>query len=178
MIRILFALLLGASVLFATHNRTILEMQANIIPKLILMDYNYDEKLVNGTILITVLYESQDRYYADMLRTLIHKSYPDGIQSYKVEVQLEEYGEYLRQPTAATLLFYFESDLDTITKANQKAARMHIITFGYDPKMLSVGTNLSLFIGAKTRPYVNLTSLKAHNIAFRPILTRISKFYE
>lgn len=58
------------------------------------------------------------------------------------------------------------------------AAKHSIITFAYSPEELATGCMLSLVIGTKVQPIINLNALKANHLTFRPTFLKISTIYK
>lgn len=176
----LFALiLLIALPLFPqSYNEHILKIEANIIPRIILMDYQFEEKLTNGGITIAVIYNPIDLPSAKTIKKFIHEKYPKGIKGYPINVTLLTYDTIVQKAVKSTLYYLMDSDVETVTKAIEQGRKNRILVFSHDSQNLKYGAHVSLRIDKKIVPYLNPASLKASNITLRPALLSISELYQ
>ena len=174
----LFLLLFLASTLWGTsYSNALLEMHANILPKIILMDYGYKERLVKGEIVIRILYDDNQKVYGSKLEELLEKAYPGGIRNLKIEAASLAYDDYLAHPQRATMIYLLETDAKRISAAIRAARKEKSLVFAVNPLYLERGAHASLEIGQKVRPYLNISALKEDGISFRAALMRIAKLY-
>lgn len=171
-------LLMIGSLGAANYSNALLEMYANIIPKIILMDYGFQERLSDSSeVVITVLYDENNRQEAQKVTELIETKYRRGIKGIPVRVKPRSYAEYLRHPNKATVVFLFDVDNAMLERAIRTARRENALLVAMNNAYLEKGVHVSLEIGKQVRPYLNLPALKQDNITFRPALMRIAKLF-
>ncbi len=176
----LFALLILISLpLFAqSYNDHILKIEANIIPRIILMDYKFKEKLVDGKIAIDIVYDPIDLPHAKRIKKFFEEKYPAGIKGYPIDITLIPYSQLAEQPPKATLYYLMDSSAQTIIQAINRSRQSRILVFTHDSQNLKHGAHVSLRIDKKIVPYINPASLKASGIVLRPALLSISELYQ
>lgn len=175
----LFALLLIILPLLAqSYNEHILKIEANIIPRIILMDYKFEEKLADGQIAIAIVYDPIDLPHAKNIKKFFEEKYPKGIKGYPLNITLITYDMLHEKASRATLYYLMDSDAQSITKAIQKSVPTHTLVFTHDSQNLKYGAHVSLRIDKKIVPYLNPASLKKSGIVLRPALLSISEFYQ
>lgn len=161
-----------------SYNEHILKIEANIIPRIILMDYQFEEKLIDGKITVAVIYNPIDLPSAKTIRKFFLKKYPDGIKGYPINIILVPYDTVLATPYKATLYYLMDSDPETVTRTVERSRKERILVFSHDSQNLGRGAHISLRIDKKIVPYINPASLKASNISLRPALLSISELYQ
>lgn len=159
----------------ASYNRTMMEMQANILPKLLLMDYNFEQKLVDGKIRILILFQPEDKNEAEEFRDALLEKYPEGVRSYPLEVSLSTFSSFSGEQKASAY-YLMEGEARAYKKVVEKASKEELITFCYNPSHVDRGVNTSLSVQRAAKPLINLSSLEKSNIKFRPALMRIAEF--
>jgi hypothetical protein len=176
----LFALLLLVTLpLFPqSYNEHILKIEANIIPRIILMDYKFDEKLIDGKITIAVIYNPIDIPSAKKITKFFREKYPDGIKGYPITVLLVPYDTIEKEASKSTLYYLMDSDITSVTRAVEQSRKHQILVFSHDSQNLKHGAHVSLKIDKKIVPFLNPTSLKASGITLRPALLSISELYQ
>ncbi len=162
--------------IYASHiNESLLNMHALLLPKIYLMDYNFQKKSIDKTISIALVYERGEYKSAQFLKKQILKKYKNGINSYKLDIQLVNYNKI--DNAHANMYYIFPSTKHNTQKAVQKANKDNAITFAYTKEDLKYGIMISLEVGKKTKPLLNLEAIRENNISLRPILIDISVIY-
>ncbi len=162
--------------LFATTiNDSLLQIHATLLPKIYLMDYSYKDKIDNNTIVIGILYNRVDYSSALSLKEKIDEKYTNGIKDYSIETKLIPY--YQSNKDSANIYYLFPTKTKQIKKIIKKANIEKALTFSYLKDDLKHGVMISLNIGSKVKPILNLSAIKTNEISFRPILLKISKIY-
>jgi len=172
----LFCILLCSSISFASeYNNDTLNIFSKISPRLILMS-SQKEKLKN-TINICVLHDKIDKNLALSLIDKTDNSYPNGIKNYKIIFTKNNYAN-IENCENSQLLFLFNTDDNNIKKTLEYAQKKKILTISYDQKLLENGVDISLFLGRKIIPYINVENIVKKDIVLNNILLRISKIYK
>lgn len=161
-----------------SYNEHILKIEANIIPRIILMDYNFEDKLVDGKITITVLHNPTDLVTAQKIEKFLQEKYPKGLKHYPIAVRLLPYAALTEHSSRATLYYLMDSNLANIKNAIGVANRYRALTFSHDSHNLRFGAHISLRIDKKIIPYINPASLKQSTISLRPALLAISELFQ
>ena len=174
--RFLFVVqLFATSILALSINDSLLKIQATLLPKICLMDYKFKDKAKNNHIVIDILYDDSEYKNAHSLKDKIESKYKDGIKSYTIKVRLINYKDSLDSKT--NIFYLFPTNIQSIKKVTKKAFQIKALTFSYLEEDLEHGVMISLNIGNKTRPVLNLRAIKSNDITLRPILLKISKIY-
>ena len=168
-------ILFTTSVFGLSINDSLLKIHATLLPKIYLMDYDYEKKIIDNTIKIVVMYETIHYEKALSLKEKIDTKYSNGIKSYKLEVKLTPYKKCCLHD--ANIYYLFPSDTKNVAKVLNKAEKTKSITFSYLKDDLKLGVMISLEIGNKVKPLLNLSAIKNNNISFRPVLLNISNIF-
>ena len=173
MIKRVFSFLFLVSLqLFASqYNSTVLELEAKLYPKIILMNQDIDKN--SQQLKIYIISEKIDFNRAQELQRAIYSFYPDTIMGKKIIIKIKEFQEVYKKPDALIVLYHPQEELQKIAQwANNKK----IISLAYDPSYMDKGILASLYIGKSTKPYLNKKMIKKYNFIFNPYLLELSKF--
>ena len=154
------------------YDATILELEAKLFPKMILLSDTLHKK--NGTLSIYIITQEIDIKSAEYFQDLILTNYPKKISGKKIEVSIKEFTKFKKNPDAIIVLDHSE---ERLTKIALWANSNKIISLAYDPYYMSYGLLASLYIGKTIKPYINSTTMKKYNFSFNPYLLKLSKFY-
>jgi len=154
----------------------LLRIHANLLPKTLLMDYNFEQKLVKNSIVIDLVCNKIDHYSADKLKQYIHEKYPDGINKLPITVRIILYSDSAELQTPASLYYLLPANPEQIRQALQVIPVCRLV-FAYDPSFLQYGAHIGLNIGRRIKPILNVDALKADDITLRQALVRISEMY-
>ncbi len=174
--RAFFVFMFFAVSLFGGNiNEALLKVQATLLPKIYLMDYDFQRKLVGNTITIAIVYKKSDYQNAKKLQTFIKDRYKSGLNSYQIKTTLVNYKDI--ESAKANIYYLFPNKKEKIRQAVQQAARNHALTFSYRKEDLKHGVMISLSIGKKIKPILNLEAVRMYHISLRPVLINISHIY-
>jgi len=174
--KLFFLLGIAFSLIFATTiNGSLLKIHATIVPKLFLMDYSYKEKVNNNSIIIALIYNRVDYKKALLLKNRIEDRYSRGLKSFHIKTKLVLYSDI--DGFDANIYYLFPSESEDIRKVLKKADENQALTFSYLENDLKYGVMISLNIGKKVRPILNLDAIRQYKISFRPILLDICNIY-
>lgn len=173
----LILLLTLVSSIFAVNlNDSLLKVHSTLLPKMYLMDYNFQKKLKDNTIIIAIMYANNEYKDAKRLRKMIETRYPNGIKTYNIQAKLIRYSNI--QISRANIYYLFPTNTQKIKKVIKKAATNGAITFSYLQNDLKYGVMISLNVSKRIKPLLNLEAIKKNKIALRPILIEISTIYK
>jgi len=125
---------------------------------------------------ICVLYDEMDKRLASLLISKTENNYPNGIKNYKINFTKSNYSN-IKKCQNTQLIFLFNTDEENIQKALEYSLMNKTLTISYDQKILEDGVDISLFLGRKIIPYININSIRKKDIVLNNILLRISKIY-
>jgi len=174
--RFLFSILFFVQCSFALSiNESLLKIHAVLLPKIVLMDYNFENKLRDNTITIAILYDANEYKSAVLLKEELQNRYQNRIKNYTIKTVLLPYSKV--KYSSANLYYLLPSKKSNVKKVIQRAREQDALTFSYIASDLKRGVMLSLKIGAKIKPIINLKAVRSNNITFRPVLLKISHIY-
>lgn len=161
-----------------TINNSLLEIHATIMPKVLLLQHNIQQNVTNNQINIIIAYE--DNNYKDMkfLKRAVEIKYPDGLSGYNIVIKSINYKELKECDRSTNILYIFPSSKNNIDNIIDLYKKCHTITFASQKEYLDHNAMISIDVGKKVKPIVNLNAVKASGISFKPVLLSISKVYK
>jgi hypothetical protein len=172
----LYLLLLTSVILNAsTYDDDILNIFSKIAPRFIMM--STQKSKIKSEIEICVLYDKIDERIAMSFVDKINTNYPNGIKNYPIKFINKSYAD-LNECKTAQLAFIFNSDKKNIEDAVVFLNKQNILSMSYEQEFLEYGVQISLFIGRKVLPYINIKAISDNKIELENILLRVSKIYE
>jgi len=177
--KVIISILLLVSFLFSkTLNNSLLDIHATIMPKVLLLEHGVEKKIKDNKINITIAYE--DNNYKDMkfLKTSIESKYPKGISGYEIVIDLINYNNFQKCKKNTNILYIFPSSEQNVIYLINAYKECDAITFASIKKYLKFDAMISIDVGKKVKPIVNLNAVKNSGISFKPVLLSISKVYQ
>ena len=174
---LLIVLLVPQSTCAVGVSDDLLRIHANLLPKTMLMDYNFGQKLGKHGIVIDLVCKKNNQYYAYKLKQYILDKYPNGIRNIPIDVRIIQYDnitEKLQEP--ASMYYFLSAAPQQIRQALENIPAQRLV-FVYDPQYLQYGADIGLHVGRRITPVINVDALKKDNITLRPALVRISDLY-
>ena len=156
------------------YNEILLKTQATIYPKIILLDKNLNNKLVNGKIIYTIIYDHEDYQTALNIKAFIDKTYNGFFDTYPYEIKLIHCVDLSTQ-TDTTAIYVLNTCVDVKYLADI-AKEKGIISFAYDINNLGKGLLFSLNIERSTVFYLNKEKASSSNVDFVTPLLQMVKF--
>jgi len=171
-----FSMLLSAFMLnAATYDDDVLSIFSKVLPRLVLMSNTKDE--IKNEIEICILHDDIDEKKAALLIKKTNDIYPNGIKNYHITLKKTNYSNII-QCEDSKLMFLFNSDEKNIHHVLDFSRKHAILTTSYDSQLLKDGADISMFLGRKIVPYINLGSIQGKEIVLHNTLLRISKIYK
>lgn len=155
---------------------TLVRLHAVLLPRTVLLDYDFGSKLINQKIVITVYYQKEMRQDAEFFEYAVGAAYPSGVIGYQIEVALQEYGKGCGP--LSTAIFLLPTKSGDIQEYAKCAAQDGILSFAYNSGDLGYGAAVSLLVGEHTRPLVNLDALSSSKLQMRGALLKMGKIYK
>lgn len=158
----------------ANYDDDVLEIFSKLLPRFIIMS---DQKLkIKNQIDICVLHEDVELDAATSLIDKITDNYPAGIKNYNIKLVQTDFTN-LSSCKNSELIFLFNTSPKKVSEVLIYAKKQQILSVSYDASLLTEGVEVSLFLGRKILPYINVKALKRNAITIDQILLRISKIY-
>jgi hypothetical protein len=169
------AILLNNSTLNASsYDGDILTIFSKIIPRFIMM--SSQKAKIRNDVEICILSDDIDKLEALSLMDKINTNLPNGIKQHKINLLNSNY-EKINKCKNSQLIFMFNSSENNIKNAVEFSDKHNILSISYDEKLLQNGVEISLFIGRKVLPYINMKAISKNKIELDNILLRVSKIY-
>ncbi len=172
--KIFFIIFLKFS-LFANsvYNINFLDFQAKVFPKIILLDNNFEDKLLENSVVLTILYEEIDYSAVEILKDKIEKEYK-SLKYYNLKVNVLKYSEFNtnKLSTAYILLLGKDKKILEISKILSSNSRL---TFAYDNSYLDLGVIFGLSITSKVDILLNIEALKNSKIELQNSIFSVVK---
>ncbi len=148
------------------------------MPKVIMLEKDIEKKIKNKTIHIAIAYEQSN--YKDMKYLIqeILREHPDGISGYNIRISLIKYSEFKESDSNTNMLYMFPSSKDNLEKLTKAYYSSKAITFASNKEYLKYNAMISIDVGKKVKPIVNLVAIKNSGIKFKPVLLSISKVFK
>ncbi|WP_200763934.1 hypothetical protein [Nitrosophilus alvini] len=147
------------------YNELLLKAQASLFPKLLLLDKKLNEKLVNGSIVYTIVYNENDEYTALEVRNMIVKYHDHQLGNYNFSINMVKYSE-ISYDFDSTAVYALNSAEEDMSRLGYIVLSKGIISFAYDIKNLKYGFLFSLMIENTTVIYMNKNTLKLYKTDF------------
>jgi len=159
-----------------SYNDILLKAQAAIFPKIMLLDKNLENKLIDGKVVYTIAYDESDLHTAQELSEFIDKNFKGFFDKYLYNINLVEFSD-LSSDTKASAIYALNSE-EHIDKVAKIAKEKGIISFSYDIKNLKKGLIFSLMLEKSTVLYLNKEDLNKTKIDFVDSLLQMVRFID
>jgi len=175
--KILFLYLTLVNIVFAyNYDDVILKAQASIFPKIILLDKKIEDKLIDGKIIYTIVYNKDDYLTALSIEKFIDKNFQGQLDKYDYKINLVEFENFSLKTEASAI--YVLNQSDQIENIATMAREKGIISFSYDINNLKKGLMFSLVIEKSTVLYLKKEILFTKKIEFVDALLQMVRFVE
>ena len=148
------------------------------MPKVLLLEKNIEQKIKNKTINIVIAYEKSNYKEMKYLTQEINKEYPDGISGYDIKISHFRYRDFKKCDINAEVLYILPSSEKNIKTVVEGYNSCKAITFASKKEYLRYKAMISIDVGKKVKPIVNLMAIKNSGIRFKPVLLSISKVFK
>lgn len=159
-----------------SYDDIVLKAQASIFPKIILLDKKIENKLVDGKIVYTIIYDKLDLNTALSIEEFINKNFQGSLDTYEYQVNLVEFKDFSKETKASAI--YVLNLSEHIEKIAEVASEKGIISFSYDIDNLQKGLMFSLVIEKSTVLYLKKEILFTTKIEFVDALLQMVRFVE
>jgi len=175
--KILFLYLTLLNIAFGyNYDDLVLKAQASIFPKIILLDKKIEDKLIDGKIVYTIVYDKTDYDTALSIEKFINKNFKGQLDRYNYEINLVDFTNFSIQTEASAI--YVLNLTEHIENIAAIAREKGIISFSYDINNLKRGLMFSLVIEKSTVLYLEKENLYTKKIDFVDALLQMVRFVE
>lgn len=172
--KIFFIIFLQFS-LFANsvYNINFLDFQAKVFPKIILLDNNFEDKLLENSVVLTILYEEIDYSVVEILKDKIEKEYK-FLKDYNLKVNSLKYSEFNTNKLSTAYILLLGKD-EKILEISKILSSNNRLTFAYDNSYLDLGVIFGLSITSKVDILLNIEALKNSKIELQNSIFSVVK---
>lgn len=158
------------------YDDLVLKAQASIFPKILLLDKKIENKLIEGKIVYTIVYDQADYHTALSIEKFINKNFNGQLDKYNYKINLVEYTNFSKNSEASALyVLNLEEHIERIAAI---AKEKGIISFSYDINNLKRGLMFSLVIEKSTVLYLEKENLYTNKIDFIDALLQMVRFLD
>jgi hypothetical protein len=172
-----FSLCITSNLLAENLKDDLIRIHATLIPKIMMMDYDFKKRLVNNEIFIAVVYKNaQQKNDALALKRYMKAKYPNGFQNHKISLEFISF-KNIHLANKHSLYYILPSSEKEIKDAIDICNKQDALSFSYNFKDLKYGVILSVKITNKVKPVINVDALKKTQITVRPVLLKVAEIY-
>lgn len=174
---IFIMLLIESRALADAYDPLLLRAQASIFPKIILLDKDLDYKLINNTIIITIVSMERDIDASGDLQKYILLKHGDTLGNKKLIVNTITYKEFNPDDKATSYILLKGSE-ELLKSIIDHASKNKNIVFSYKYTDFKYNSLISLLVKEKTYIYFNKSAIPLYGIRFSPVFYKITKLIE
>ncbi len=175
--KILFLYLTLLNIAFGyNYDDLVLKAQASIFPKIILLDKKIEDKLIDGKIVYTIVYDKTDYDTALSIEKFINKNFKGQLDRYEYKINLVDLESFAHDTEASAI--YVLNLKEHVEKIATIARIKGIISFSYDINNLKKGLMFSLVIEKSTVLYLEKENLYSKKVDFVDALLQMVRFIE
>jgi hypothetical protein len=158
------------------YDEVLLKAQASIFPKIMLLDKKLQDKLIDGKIVYTIVFDESDYSKAVEIKESINANYHGHLDQYTYSINLVKSSDFCDK-TEATAIYVLNVG-NFIANVVAVAKKKGIISFSYSINDLRKGLMFSLSIEKSTILYLEKTSIHTQNVDFVDSLLQMVRFIE
>ena len=158
------------------YDDVLLKAQASIFPKIMLLDKKLENKLIDGKIVYTIVYDRSDYLTALEIKNFINTKYKGHLDKYDYKINLVNFSD-LSDKTEASAIYALNLG-DYVKRVAEIANEKGVISFSYDIGNLKKGLMFSLTIEKSTVLYLEKENLYSKNVDFVDSLLQMVKFVD
>lgn len=174
--KLLLFLIFAYSSIFANsvYDLNLLRLQSKVFPKVVLADYDINEKVVDNKIVFTILYEEIDTNIAYKLKNMIEQNY-QKLKEFELELRLLQYKDFSQNEQLGTAYIFLLGKEKYITAISHFVAKNKRLSFSYDKSYIKYGAIFGLEISATVSLLLNFESLKQSKIKLENSIFKVAK---
>ncbi len=157
------------------YDKLLLKAQANIFPKLILLDQDISKKVIDKEIVFCIVYHPSDRIKSIQIKKMIEDKFGDLLEDYKLNIVLKQFDE-MKDDDKSTAYYILQGVSKKVKQVCDIAQKRKVPTFVYEPLYFKNGALLSLAMHNESTIYLNKKVHKSYGINFVDIFYQIVRF--
>lgn len=173
----LFALMIPCLLLASGYDRLLIEAQAAMYPKAMILERGYREKAVDGELLIAVLYDNGEREYAELFKQYVEAKHGTGLAGMRLKVVPMSYEAFL-QGAQVSAIYGLKAAPEKHRKAIELAKRKKIPAFAYSYGFFAYDYLLALVFRERPVLYMNKKAFELSGLNFHPAFYKVVKIYD
>lgn len=158
----------------SVYDLNLLTLQSKVFPKVILSDYNINEKTIDNKIVFTILYEEIDTNIANKFKKMVEKNYPK-LKEFDVEIRLLEYKNFSQNTKLDSAYFFLLGEEKKIIEISKVIIDGNRLSFCYDKNYVDYGVIFGLEISSTVSLLLNLNSLKQSKMNLENSIFNVTK---
>ncbi len=176
--KVCFLLIVFSVTLFGyEYDKLLLKAQANIFPKLILLDQDISKKVINKEIVFCIVYHQSDYIKTMQIKKIVENRYEKSLEEYKLKIVLKRFDE-VKDDKSINAYYILQGESLAIKRVCNIAKKRNIPTFTYDPYYFVDDVLISLVIQNNSVIYLNKKVHKLYNINFVDVFYQIVRFWD
>lgn len=160
-----------------TYDASLLQIGSKIFPKIVLIEKGTKDR-VDSSIQLVIVASSLYQENAQSFSKLVQAQYPQGINGHPLRITIVSPKEGLNIDNAHGFILMLSPNDRLLEPLINHANENKILTFSFDPSLLSSGVLISLYIGKTVKPYLNIATLKHASFQFDYSFISLSILYE
>ncbi len=174
--KLYFLLILTQLILFGyEYDKLLLEAQANIFPKLILLDQDISQKTIDNEIVFCILHHPSDKIKSMQIKKMMEDKFGNMLEDYKFRIVTKQFNKITKHDLA-TAYYILQGSSKSIKLVTAIAQKRKVPTFVYDPLYFKEGALLSLVVQNESIIYLNKKAHKLYGINFVDIFYQVVRF--
>lgn len=157
-----------------TYDTTLLQTHAKLAPRLLFLSQGVMFEAPNR-FGICIVHEAGDEKAAQTIESTLIAYYPTGLNYHSMTITRSLYARARTECIAHELLFLLDAPDDKIARIIRFASQNKKLTMSYDPRHVDAGALLSVHVGRRVEPILNVAAAKRSGIAFGTSLLQIAR---
>ena len=159
------------------YNDFLLKVQLDLVPKILLLDKDFNKKIKGKTVTLAIVYEPYDEDIAKMIQQFLKRKYQGRLFDYNFQIKLVEAQKFIQNPDNFTAFYILKLTQQHLAKIRDIIKKMGRYTFVYDRDDLRHGFLFSIDLQRRPVIFANKRVLKK-SFDFLPQLYTLVRFVD
>jgi len=157
------------------YDKLLLKAQANIFPKLILLDQDISKKVKDKEIVFCIVSHPSDRIKSVQIKKMIEDKFGNSLEEYKLNIVLKGFDE-VKNSDKSNAYYILQGASKKAKRISDIAQKNRVPAFAYEPLYFKDGALISLVIHNESTIYFNKKVHKSYGINFVDIFYQVVRF--
>lgn len=157
------------------YNEFLLKTQVDLVPKILLLDKDLRKKIINNTITLAIVYETNDEERAKLLQKFLQRKYHKKLFDLNFHIKLINVDDFIKNPQNVTALYLLKLTPQHLKQLRAIIQKRGLYTFVYDKDDLRYGFLFSIDLQKRPIIFANKEVLKK-GFHFLPQLYTLVRF--